>query len=88
MEKKNSDRIKIQTLSGNFKCSSELCQLCCQDYMRTGKFFFHNDGMRLYTLRDKLSCNAVNVVYQITCARCKQRYIGERLSSAYEFAQV
>ena len=32
---------------------------------------------RLYTLRDKFSCNAVNVVYQITCAGCKRHYIGE-----------
>ena len=45
--------------------------------MRTGKYVFNSDGMRLYTLRDKFSCNAVNVVYQMTCAGCKQGYIGE-----------
>ena len=45
--------------------------------MRTGKYVFNSDGMPLYTLRDKFSCNAVNVVYQITCAGCKSRYIGE-----------
>ena len=45
--------------------------------MRTGKYVSNSDGMRLYILRDKLSCNAVNVVYQITCAGCKQHYIGE-----------
>ena len=40
-------------------------------YTRTG----NSDG--IYTLRDKFSCSAVNVVYQIACAGCKQRYIGE-----------
>ena len=39
--------------------------------MRTGKYVFNSDGMRLCTLCDK-SCNAVNVVYQIICAGCKQ----------------
>ena len=39
--------------------------------MRTGKYVFNSDGMRSSTLRDK-SCNAVNVVYQIICAGCKQ----------------
>ena len=45
--------------------------------MRTGKYVLNSDGMHLYTLRDKFSCNAVNVVYQITCAGCNQHYIGE-----------
>ena len=45
--------------------------------MRTGKYVFDSDDMCLYTLRDKFSCNAVDVVYQITCAGCKQCYIGE-----------
>ena len=67
---------RVFKTTGNFKCSSELCQLCRQNYMRTGKYVFNIDGMRLYTLRDKFSCSAVNVVYQITCAGCKQRYIG------------
>ena len=57
----------------NFNCSS----VCHQNYMRTGKYVFNSDGMHVYTLRDKFSCNAVNVVYQITCAGCKQHYIGE-----------
>ena len=60
-----------------FKCSSELFQLFRQNYMRTGKYVFNSDGVHLYTLRDKFSCNAVNVVYQITCAGYKQPYIGE-----------
>ena len=50
---------------------SELCQLYHQNYMRTGKYVLNSDGMHLYTLRDKFSCNAVNVVYQITCVGCR-----------------
>ena len=45
--------------------------------MITGKYVFNSDGMHLYTLRDKFSCNAVNVVYQITCAGREQLYTGE-----------
>ena len=68
---------RVFKTTGNFKRSSKLFQLCCQNYMRTGKYVFDSDSMHLYTLRDKFSCNAVNVVYQITCAGCKQGYIGE-----------
>ena len=64
---------RVFKTTGNFKCSS----VCRQNYMITGKYVFTSDGMRLYTLRHKFSCNVVNVVYQITCAGCKQRYIGE-----------
>ena len=48
-----------------------------QNYMRTGKYVLNSDGIRLYTLRDKFTYNAFNVVYQITCAKYKQCYIGE-----------
>ena len=68
---------RVFKTTGNFKCSLELCQLCHQNYMRTGKYAFNSDGIHLDTLRDKFNCNAVNVVYQITCAGCDQHYIGE-----------
>ena len=59
------------------------------DYMRTGKYVFDSDGMRLYTLCDKFSCNAASVVYQITCPDVNNVILGNsRLSSAYESAQV
>ena len=68
---------RVFKTTSNFKCSPELCQLCSPNYMRKGKFVFNSDGMRLYTIRDNFSYNPVNVVYQITCEECKQRYTGE-----------
>ena len=59
--------------AGTFACRHPRCLMCrhttSQTILRSPK--------RLYTIRDRFTCQSVNVVYAIICCRCGCLYIGE-----------
>ena len=58
---------------GTFACRHPRCLTCRQTTSQTLLL----SPKRLYTIRDRFTCQSVNVVYSIICRRCGSLYIGE-----------
>jgi hypothetical protein len=57
------------------QCTSTKCKAC--NYITEGARFYSSVNNRCFTVRGTLSCSSKNVVYLITCRKCKQQYVGE-----------
>ena len=65
--------LKTDEQPGSFKCSRARCNTCS---------FIHNTvniagPKRSIEITDRFDCISANVIYCITCTRCKMLYIGE-----------
>ena len=54
------------------------CNSCdiCKHYLVAEKKFTSNVTGKTYFIKGDLSCNSKNVIYLITCDKCKDEYIG------------
>ena len=59
--------------AGTFACRHPRCLMCRHTTSQT----ILQSPKRLYTIRDRFSCQSENVVYSIICRRCGSLYIGE-----------
>ena len=61
------------------KCNESRCDIC-KNYMVFKNEFFCTATGKTYNIRGDLTCKSDNVVYLISCKKCKQQYV----SSAFE----
>ena len=59
--------------AGTFACCHPRCLTCWHTTSQT----ILQSPKRLYTIRDRFTCQSENVVYSIICRRCGCLYIGE-----------
>ena len=59
--------------AGTFACHHPRCLTCRHTTSQT----ILQSPKRLYTIRDRFTCQSENVVYSIICRRCGCLYIGE-----------
>ena len=60
---------------GCFKCDKSRCDLC-KNYLAESKDFGSFITGKSYAIRPKLTCDSKNVIYLISCKKCRLQYIG------------
>ena len=60
---------------GCFKCDKSRCDLC-KNYLAECKDFGSFITGKSYAIRPKLTCDSKNVIYLISCKKCRLQYIG------------
>ena len=56
------------------KCNSNRCQIC--HILCLGRVFGNNKTGKEFSINYDLNCNSRNVIYLITCSKCKIQYFG------------
>lgn len=57
------------------RCNQNRC-LCCKS-INTASSFQSNQTQLHYTIKTHMNCKSRNIIYLITCKKCKQQYVGE-----------
>ena len=61
--------------SVNIITPSNSCDICKQ-YLVAERKFTSKVASKTYSIKGDLSCNSKNVIYLITCDKCKDEYVG------------
>ena len=57
------------------KCNNPLCQ-CCTSVIECNYFQSTRTG-HTFPIETNMNCNSFNIIYLITCSKCKLQYVGE-----------
>ncbi|KAE8629241.1 hypothetical protein XENTR_v10000403 [Xenopus tropicalis] len=60
-------------------CGEISCSICL--YMETTSTFTSTKTGKVYNISERLSCTTRNVIYLITCKRCRKQYVGQTSNS-------
>ena len=63
-----NDNIKIK------KCNHSRCITC--SHLNIAPYFTSHANKTSYTIRHSFTCNSKNLIYLITCSKCKKQYVG------------
>ena len=57
-------------------CQGKRCKVCT--FLKEKNTFTNKEGSDTYRIREglHLDCNSENVIYLITCKKCKKQYVG------------
>lgn len=55
-------------------CKHPKCTTC--KHLNTNTFFTSTSTRQQYTIRHSATCNSSNIIYLITCTKCKKQYVG------------
>ena len=57
-------------------CQRKRCEVCT--FLEEKNTFTNKEGSNTYKIRESLhlNCNSENVIYLITCTKCKKQYVG------------
>lgn len=72
---------KISTNKTN-KCHHPRCATC--NHLNTSNYFTSTTTRKSYRIRHPFTCNSKNIIYLITCSKCKKQYIGNTRNSLRE----
>ena len=61
-------------VKGTSKCNSNRCRIC--NFLCLGRVFRNNRTGKEFSINYDLNCNSRNVIYLITCSKCKIQYVG------------
>ena len=64
--------------NGIYKCGNINCDICNVLYL-SNEFQSTVTGKR-YHINFKLDCNSINVIYLLTCKRCRKQYVGSTVT--------
>jgi hypothetical protein len=59
------------------RCRHPKCSTCAHHLLLTPTFKGSHKNSNTYCVRHQLSCTTSNIVYLITCKRCKKQYVGQ-----------
>ena len=71
-------RAKLQPLvtrKRTFKCNNTRCNVC--DTLNLTREFTSSKTGQIFQINYELDCNAMSVIYLITCKICAKQYVGE-----------
>ena len=58
-------------------CRKFNCSTCRHHLLTTPTFKANRKNSDTFSIRHKLSCQSKNIIYLITCMRCKKQYVGQ-----------
>ena len=67
------------------KCNISGCKLC-NDILQVDSLYFPNVD-KLFEIKNKMDCNARNLIYCLRCKKCNQTYIGETVNFRARMSQ-
>lgn len=67
------------TPSGCFKCQNR-CDLCSNYFIESSSFTSFATG-KTYRIKEHLSCDSKNLIYLVSCNKCKLQYVGSTKTS-------
>jgi hypothetical protein len=70
-----SDVTRKQITVGNFKCSSTKCKACLHVVQSTVIKSSYNN--RIFNVKNRFNCKSDNIIYLITCRKCRLQYVGQ-----------
>ena len=59
---------------GFFHCGRRNCRTC--DHSDETNKFYSTNRKTWYNIEEYIDCNSKNVIYLMTCQKCKQQYVG------------
>ena len=63
---------------GFHRCNNKLCNLCSNDSNGTyGTTINITSTNQVHTIKEHITCKSHNLIYCITCTKCRDQYIGE-----------
>lgn len=74
----NSPNIPQMNINSNYrssKCAHPNC-LCCDSIIES-EVYSDSNNHKTYHINNNFNCNSKNLIYYITCKKCKQAYIGQ-----------
>eukprot|EP00079_Xenopus_tropicalis_P032370 XP_017946141.1 PREDICTED: uncharacterized protein LOC108645441 [Xenopus tropicalis] len=60
---------------GCFKCGTRQCITC--NYIHKTNCFISSTTLKKYQIKHFINCNTRNVIYLLTCTKCKMQYVGQ-----------
>ena len=69
------DRTDSNLPPGCYKCKAKVCDIC-KNYLAVGNKFKSLSTKDTFRMKHRMDCNAINVIYLITCTACKLQYVG------------
>ena len=70
-------KLKIRE-NGIYKCGSINCNIC--DVLHLSNEFESTVTGKRYHINLKFDCNSINVIYLLTCKRCRKQYVGSTVT--------
>ena len=64
--------------NGICKCGNINCDICNVSYL--GNEFQSTVTEKRYHINFKFDCNSINVIYLLTCKRCRKQYVGSTVT--------
>ena len=61
--------------AGTFKCGKKTCTYC--KYLTISDNFQNNQSGTTYRTKGHITCDTANIIYLITCKKCKKQYVGQ-----------
>jgi hypothetical protein len=61
--------------TGCNRCVNTRCKAC--NFITTGKTFISSSNKKHFTVIGNINCKTCNLIYVITCTKCKLQYVGE-----------
>ena len=59
-----------------FTSCRNLCRNLCRNFFVESKSFLSLQTGKKYTIHSRLSCDSKNVIYLVSCKKCRLQYIG------------
>ena len=69
------DRTDSNLPPGCYKCKAKVCDIC-KNYLAVSNKFKRLSTKNTFRMKHRMDCNAINVIYLITCMACKLQYVG------------
>ena len=61
--------------NGCLKCDRNRCDLCRNFFVESKSFLSFQTGKK-YTIHSRLSCDSKNLIYLVSCKKCRLQYVG------------
>ena len=68
----------LKTQQARIRCNHPMCLTC--KYLNCSNHFTSTKTKTTYTIRHSFSCTSTNLIYLITCKKCKKQYVGFSLT--------
>ena len=66
---------KASYTSGNSRCTNIKCKSC--NYITEGNTIMSTHNKRIFKIAYNINCKTSNIIYLVTCKKCKKQYVGE-----------
>lgn len=71
----NNNNQNTPSQAGFWKCGDVRCNTCKKGLF--GDTIYITETKKIFKIKQKMTCKTENLIYCVTCQKCKEQYIGE-----------